>query len=262
MADRPFTKLHTPLLDHDKWLGLSYPAKAAWYSLLHLSGRTHGTFKGEPQAVGLLRREGHLDPAPAVAELIEAHLLDEGDEGELVLHDFLDWQPLWRGPSDATEALAARQRASRASRGVTNGHERVTRGHDAKRQEGEGDRDSPTTDVVGSLSRGVTTGHDKPPTPRQAALATLKALGYRTPSGWAAPIFGELVAKFEPARLAEVLSAGKASGVTMTNKLVGYAERELSGGSPRPTNGHRPGATKPGELTVSREGLASVTRSV
>lgn len=243
-APREYLRFYPAIRDHDKWLGLSWAAQAAWVNLLALSAATEGVFESAEYLARWLSRQGCPagDSVRVVGELIEIHLLDEETDGTVAMHNWRIHQPVYRGPSDAPEAKRARMAELRASRATPERRVRIVRPRATGSIE-ERRGDSPTPDGVG-------TREQSKPSPRQAALGALKALGYRTPSGWAAPIFAELVAKVEPARLAATFSAGKADGVTMTNKLIGYAERELSG-SPKPTsNGHRPGATKPGEFAA------------
>jgi hypothetical protein len=268
VSDRPFVKLYTALLDHDKWVGLDWPTRSAWYGLQHLCGRTHGQFRSESHAVALLRREGHPDPATAVTRLIEAHLLDEADGGELTMHDWPDWQPEWRHPSDLPAATAARKRAQRARdvTSVTSSHDesrpdpsgsRV--GHDSSRQEGERERERDTgasAPVAPARARARLAPTDLTDAERVTGplvMDWLRANEYALPAGWAMGTFVELVAKVPAGRLIATLDAGKVAGAVTTRALANYVEQALAPGRPQSRNGHRPGAVKPGEFTMSQE---------
>lgn len=55
--------------------------------------------------------------------------------------------------------------------------------------------------------------------------------GYRKPSGWAAPIFSEMLGKVGPEEVMRRFVEGKQAGVVMTNDLVGFAEKSLRNGA-------------------------------
>lgn len=132
---RDWFKVHAPMAEHEKWLGLSPSGRGAWITLGLLGVRTEGRFAGRKQVDALLRRDG-FDPA-VLDELVDGHLIDVEADGALVMHDWLDHQGKWRGPSDDPEAKAARSKASYERHSATAGDSRRESVTEEKRVVGE-----------------------------------------------------------------------------------------------------------------------------
>lgn len=159
-----------------------------------------------------------------VADLIVAGLLDSGGcvTRRAWAHFIVAARARRRTSADRQRAF--RERMSR----VTNGESQVTNALSGQVRTGHYIQDK---SVEGGGAGG---GEPRPPTPRQVALAWLLANGYRKPTGWAAPIFSEMLGKAGAEDVVQRFAEGKEAGVLLTNELVGYAEKSMR-------NGARPG---------------------
>lgn len=118
------------LSTHWKWIGLSMAERGAWITLLSLA---HGfeprwEFRDRRHVCLLLQRERADDADGLYDALVGARLLDETEDGRVVVHDHKRWQPV---PSDLPEAR--RERKQRSRDGVTRSHADVTPSHEKSR---------------------------------------------------------------------------------------------------------------------------------
>jgi hypothetical protein len=136
MAKRDYVQLWTDLAQSPKFGRLTAHQRGVWVTLLVNCGLRNDPSFTRDQAKYWLRELTNVERA--LDALIEQRWLDpDPDSDLLVLHDWRDHQPTYRGPSDDPEAKRARrqnqterERATRANRAI---EER--RGEDRKGEE-------------------------------------------------------------------------------------------------------------------------------
>jgi|GEM_PF-4402514 len=109
MTAREYVRLYSALAISPKWGALSWEERGVWTSLLAYCGLRNEETLSIDEAAFYLRAK-----RPAVERVLEALVqagwLDRLDDGRLSVHDWRDWQPVYRGPSDLPEEKARRER--------------------------------------------------------------------------------------------------------------------------------------------------------
>jgi hypothetical protein len=163
---RPFFAVHgAEMVGTGKWRRTSPEIRGALLTLWVTGSlkRDECWWTDRAAVADMLDAEGFEDAPSLVEKLIAAHWLDE-DDGGVIVHDWKEHQPLYRGPSDDPTAKRERMASLRATRATG-----ATRATEDRRGE----------------SRGIA-GNDSPEASRRARGLSGQRPGL-TPIGLARP---------------------------------------------------------------------------
>jgi hypothetical protein len=86
--------MEASVIDHPKFMALSWPERGKWVTVLALAERQleTGGFESRDHLQALLRKEGDSTPVRTVDRLVEVRLLDIEPDGTVVVHDRNDYR--------------------------------------------------------------------------------------------------------------------------------------------------------------------------
>ena len=121
---REWFRLDVGLLEDERFAAMSLELVGIWTKAYMVIKREGGSFKSVARLEYLLRRQGFVDPAGAIAALTEAGWFVEHPKGGQTLRGYVAAQVAYRGPSDLPEAKAernAQRPTTRSGRGASRG---------------------------------------------------------------------------------------------------------------------------------------------
>lgn len=91
---RNFFAVEVGLIDHAKWMELTWAERGKWIVVRALAERQPtDDFKDRQYLSILLKKEGDEDPGATIDRLVEVRMLDVQDDGRISIHDIAEWTP-------------------------------------------------------------------------------------------------------------------------------------------------------------------------